>query len=145
MIHVFIDPDGTLSGSYGVLLVVKSRTGIVYHTQCGGLASKERAVEGFLIPVGSKAKAEALRLVFQPYPFFDSEANSSPDQLMEVTRKLQSIVTTITCFYGDPSNDADYHLAPLTLDLNTMDECLEAWIPVTSPFGAGFLTTLNSD
>jgi hypothetical protein len=61
MPHVVLDPDGTQK--VGLAVIVEGRTGVTYEQQCGGYATEQRTVEGFLAPIGVDGVAKGLRLV----------------------------------------------------------------------------------
>jgi hypothetical protein len=141
MYHVFIDPDET--GEYGLLLIVEAATGVIYQQQCGGNATEQNKVEGFLIPVGSRGDAEKIYdwfwLTFQGgcYRMLEGSPWTTATQ-----DQLKALIAEIYCWYI--ANDVDERHA-LQLDESRMDECIEAWIPVITPYGKGILTLRNSD
>lgn len=140
---VYIDSDGTL-GDW-IAVVIESKTGVVYGTQCHGVLCEQRYVEGFLIPCGG--------LLFNPDEGF---INSSI---------LRSSFHSNGCLYNNPyelkieeiadkvhqipiwhyTNINDCTREHLELDLARKYEMCEAWIPVKTKFGNGVLLWNNCD
>jgi hypothetical protein len=139
--YIFLNPDGSFS--LGLLLVVGAPTGVVYATQCAGHLNEERSMEGFLVPVGGEREAKQLFDWFWAnfrghcYP---SGVRLSAEQVSE----LRQMVGEIPCWLTS-KDDEGTERGFLELDLSRIDECVEAWIPVLSPLGAGVLTLNNSD
>ncbi|WP_437952067.1 DUF6210 family protein [Sorangium sp. So ce296] len=48
--HVPLDPDGTWRATW--LVVVEAPTGVLYEQQCAGNGCDDRAIEGYLVPLG---------------------------------------------------------------------------------------------
>ena len=138
-VHVFLNPDGTQS--IGMHVLVESPTGILYSTQAGGYMNAELSAEGYLIPVGSGQLEQALCIFFATefgghgYP---SQMNWSEDQII----RLEAIVSQIACWDETDGEGKRYLLA---LDLSRLDQCHEAWVPVSTPVHKGFLLFENSD
>lgn len=142
--RVFIDPDGTLSSSIAVHLLVKAPTGVVYGTQCNGICNEVRWAEGFLVPVADRATGEALQNWFverfgagisHEGPF---RTHWSP-QLIE---ELQAIIEPIKFWFDDGSGDRP---TSICFDRDRLNECLEGWVPVKTAFGDAVLLFANSD
>lgn len=63
---VYLDPDGTLPDWLAV--VVRRETGIIYGTQCAGVATEERFVEGYLVLLGGwKYDGDGGRIELPPF------------------------------------------------------------------------------
>jgi hypothetical protein len=142
MPHVFLDPDGTQE--LGLVVIVEARTGVTYGQQCGGNATKQRTTEGFLIPVGSPSEARKVYDWF--WATFKGTCYASPGRDLwtpETIAQLQLLVGQIPCWYS--TRDGKDELHHLKLDTERMDDCIEAWIPVLTPYGSGILTLNNSD
>ena len=143
MPRVLLDPDGTLRS--GLYVIVEFSTGVVYSTQCAGLATEDRSIEGFLIPVGGPAQAQRIYDWFWSkfkgncYPTAGSGNPWDPGKISE----LRELVSEVPCWSIDKHGKDQRSF--LQLDESSMDECVEAWIPVTTPFGPGVLTLDNSD
>ena len=141
MRYVFLNPDGSFS--LGLLLIVEAPTGIVYATQCAGLLTEERSVEGFLVPVGGEREAKQFYDWFWAkfrghcYP---SGVRLSTEQISE----LHNMIGEVPCWLTTRDNEQTER-GFLELDVSRIDDCVEAWIPVLSPLGAGILTLDNSD
>ena len=143
MIQVELDPDGTQG--IGLLVIVKAATGVTYRQQCAGLATESRTVEGFLIPVGGPKAAKKLFDWFQSTfhgGCYSSSSRGSP-WTPETSATLAELVAEIPCWRTDGDGRETRHF--LQLDTERMDECVEAWIPVITPYGPGVLTLDNSD
>ena len=142
MKHVVLDPDGTVD--YGLVVIVEADTKVTYHQQCAGLLTEARSVEGFLIPVAGRVAAQKI------FDWFWSEfkGNCYPSQFstlwtQERTARLGELVAEIPCWHfdGGVRDKRD----GLRLDTEIMHECVEAWIPVVTPYGRGILALRNSD
>ena len=67
--YIFLSPDGTQD--IGLVVIVAADTGIIYASQCDGVNTDERAIEGFAVPVGHPSQNDfAKKLVefFKKYP-----------------------------------------------------------------------------
>ena len=140
MIEVFIDPDGTLQHESGLLLLVKHPTGVAYSTQCNGIATDERRAEGFLVPVGGMTAALPICQWFTER--FASIEDWTSRWSNERIASLAELVRLVPVWSRQGSDDLRTFLE---LDRERINECAEAWIPVISPFGEGYLLTANSD
>ena len=143
MPHVFLDPDGTRP--IGLAVIVEAPTGVTYEQQCGGYATELRTAEGFLIPVGGLTESRKIYdwfwATFKGYCFTSGDESPwTPERIAQ----LQALVARIPCWYST-ARDGERELHYLQLDLERMEECIEAWIPVRTPYGQGFLTLENSD
>lgn len=137
--YIFLADD---SARLGLLLIVEYPTGVEYGNQCAGYTNQEMRAEGFLIPLGDHNKEREL------YNFFWTEFRGNcyvpyNEWTAERTGKLSDIIREIACWYTEFGKVGK--LQSLKLDERRMDECVEAWIPVISPYGKGILTLMNSD
>jgi hypothetical protein len=140
MNYIFLNPDETIA--LGLLLIVKAPTGIIYAQQCGGFATIAMSTEGFLIPVGGEDEAKIIFdwfwEKFKGHCYQRQNAWTS-----ELVTELGNLVGKIPCWFTTSNGDDQRHF--LELDTSKMDECIEAWIPVNSPYGSAILTLKNSD
>jgi hypothetical protein len=140
MLHVFLNPDGTLD--LGLLVIVEAQTGVTYQQQCGGYIVEQCTAEGFLVPVGSQADAKKIYDWF--WVTFKGHCYPSPGLWTPDTiSQLRLLVGQIRCWHSTCEGKNEPH--QLELDVDRMDECIEAWIPVLTPYGSGILTFGNSD
>jgi hypothetical protein len=142
MPHVFLNPDG--SQELGLLVVVEASTGVTYAQQCAGYLTELRVVEGFLIPVGGPAAAKKICDWFWSTfkgNCYHTQANNP--WTAETVAQLGAIVREIRCWYTERSGEDRPEV--LQLDTTRIQECVEAWIPVVTPYGPGILTLENSD
>jgi hypothetical protein len=141
MIDVMLDPDGTLDLNLGVLVVIRSPTGVTYRTQCGGYACLAKSVEGLIIPVAGPETAKRI------YDWFWSSfhgwcCNGRSDWTAEWTQQLRELVAEIPVWYSQDGKD---ERGLLLLDDERLDDCSEAWIPVQTKYGPGVMVLANSD
>jgi hypothetical protein len=136
---VMIDADGS-SADY-LFIIVAAPTGVIYQHQCGGTACDQRSQEGFLVQVGEKESPDVIYDWFWER-FHGTGANPTAwaDVLVD---ELERLVAGVSCWHTD-AQDRDSREF-LKLDRMRMDECVEAWIPVLSPYGPAILVLNNSD
>jgi hypothetical protein len=140
-IKVFIDPDGALHCKFGLIVLVQCPTGVRYSTQCNGINTEERSAEGFLVPVGGNTDAQPIIEWFtQQFP--GVETWSADDWTDARITSLAELVRQIPIWSHQQDNDVRSFLE---FDRRRVNECVEAWIPVVTPFGDGYLLTANSD
>jgi len=143
MTRVFLDPAGSLGLGMGLLVLVEAPTGVIYVQQCAGGLTEERSMEGFLIPVGDQADAKRLYdwfwSTFRGACYFTSRG--SPWTSI-ATAELAALVAEIPCWWTGSDPDRREFLR---LDEGRMHECVEAWIPVLTPYGRGVVVLANSD
>lgn len=138
-IYIPINADGML-GDY-LLLIVLAPTHIYYTHQCGGYSCDQKRAEGFLVPVGVANDLERLNHWFElTFGGFCMDASVWD---AKKTESLARIIAKIQCWHSDEEGNDQVHY--LKLDRSRMSECIEAWIPVLSPYGAGILVLANSD
>lgn len=140
MKRVVLNPDG--SSALGLLLIVSAPTGVIYEHQCGGFATEGMAVEGFLIPLGDASEAKVIFDWF--WNTFKGGCHTGRGEWTnELVAELKELVASIPCWHTIEGEADQRHF--LQLDLARTDECIEAWIPVISPYGPAILTLKNSD
>jgi hypothetical protein len=145
---VYLDPDGTLHDWLGV--VVRHETGVVYGTQCGGVATLQRLIQGYLVLLGGSTydvDEEIVRLDPLYGIFHEDDAckwnwvgRALPTERLTA---LSDLVRSIPYWQCNFVSDGSKY--PLQLDTSRMDEIAEAWIPVETPDGAGVLVYKNCD
>ena len=69
---------------------------------------------------------------------YQSDTDWTPERVQE----LAELVAATSCWKRDPGGDRPHEI---TLDINRMSECVEAWIPVSTEYGPGVLLRDNSD
>jgi len=146
--YVFLDADGTLEP--WLVVVIQHLTAVVYGTQCAGVRTEVRFIEGYLVPLGgSKCGAEdekidpsALIEVFHEGDacMWSWEGNALPKERM---RRLESLVEQIP--YWRCTLSGQDTKRNLRLDANRTDQITEAWIPVETADGPGVLLYKNCD
>ena len=128
----------------GLMLIVQSTTGVTYETQCNGTSCSQRTAEGFLIPISSSEGAQNLYDWFQSYGDTCNDMGKFWDpQAAQKVEQLSALMRNIRCWYSDPNGKCKPH--HLELDVTRMSECVQAWIPVITPYGPAILTSRNSD
>ncbi len=134
-IEIFLDPDGT--HEIGHYVLVERKTGIRYSTQCGGALCAEHGAEGFLVTAGPWRAFEAIGGWF-----YKKFGTGCPTWNEANTAELEPLVAEV---YVWPDEGGKTGPVPLTLDTERISECLEAWVPVCTPWGKGWLLGRNSD
>lgn len=148
MIRVFLDPDGTQAPGW-IAVIVGAPTGVVYIQQCAGTATDERALEGFLIPLGGASMTPesgpidpaAFTAIFhrgRACAFGGGEGGLPADRLA----RLRALVEALPCWSRIGDED---RRDPLRLDDARLDALVEAWVPVLTPHGPGVLVWANCD
>ena len=145
---VYLDPDGTLAEWIGI--VVRRETGVIYGTQCAGVATEQRFIEGYLVLVGG-SKYDVDEGKIQVGPFVDVFHQNGGCQwgwtgrALPIERQalLSSLVESIP--YWRMSLDGDDRKDPLRVDATRLEQLAEAWIPVQTPDGPGILLYQNCD
>jgi len=146
---VFLDPDGTLPD--WLFLVVRRSTGIVYGTQCAGVAVEQRLVEGYLVPLGGfKFDVDEDLIELDPFrDVFHQDGNCQwswtgaalpPERRIMLDRLVEAIP-----YWRCEVTGATSEKTPLRIDAARIDEIAEAWIPVETPDGPGVLLYKNCD
>lgn len=145
---VYLDPDGTFHGWLAV--VVRRDTGVIYGTQCAGVATEQRFVEGYLIPLGGSKyendegsiEIDALTEIFHEDGWCKYCWRGRELPLDRLAR-LGNLLQTIPYWHCDLDAHDSKH--PLRIDQSRIDELAEAWIPVETPDGPGVLLYQNCD
>lgn len=153
---VFIDPDGTSTSNFGV--VIEYSSGVLYTSQCGGVATIERSTEGYYVPLSHVAIDPDLRLdpiqLREPFHRGRSCAYGRPpshsptpkysqlphDRLNQLIR----VIATIPWWSEGGVTDSTKR-RPLLLDETRLAEILEGWVPVSTADGPGVLIWPNCD
>lgn len=145
---VYLDPDGT--SPEWLVLVVRHETGIVYGTQCAGVATEQRFIEGYAVPIGGSKYAVdegnietgLFRNVFHEKDGckWAWTGNALPSERFALLRNLVEGVPYWCC--RPDGQDRKY---PLRIDATRLEQIAEAWIPVQTPHGAGVLLYKNCD
>ena len=141
MPHVFLNPGG--GPQFGLIVIVEASTGVTYAHQCGGHANDHRVREGFLVPVGGVDAARPI------YDWFRRNFRGNCYPPVEWTGQrldeLAALIGSVPCWSTPAGPAVEDRLTFLSLDTDRLDECVEAWIPVTTPYGKGILVLENSD
>lgn len=145
---VYLDPDGTLRE--WIAIVVRRETGVVYGTQCAGVATEQRYIEGYLVPVGgSKYDMDEGNIEVGPFADVFHEnggcrcAWTGRALPLERQARLSKLVESIPYWHG--RLDGEDQKDRLRIDLTRLEQLAEAWIPVQTPDGPGVLLYQNCD
>ncbi|MHA3774819.1 DUF6210 family protein [Verrucomicrobiota bacterium sgz303538] len=145
---VYLDPDGTWADWSAV--VIRWPTGVAYATQCGGVACKQRIVEGYLVPLsGSRFDPDAGQLssalfrdVFHRGTaciYTWTGADVPADRLTRLDELIRDVP------YWRHSSIHESLRERLGLDRSRLSEICEGWVPVLTPDGAGVFLFDNCD
>jgi hypothetical protein len=130
-----------------LLLVVRAPTGVNYEQQYGGYLCNHVEVEGFLVPVCKPEVLAKLREAFADPRLggrgIGGTRGWSDDQVEDFIRQVESIVSTIG--YRTTSRDRPTEVPVVALDRGRLNELDEAWVPVRTPDGPGYVAWVNSD
>ena len=146
-IRVFLDPDGSGGDVLGV--IVLGATGVEYGTQCAGIRTDERYVEGYFVPISGlvfdaeegRIDVRILRAVFH---VGDTCLHGSDGfDLAERVAALRHAVSKIPFWYTDAGGEM--RRSQLELDVSRLHEAVESWVPVITPRGRAVLTWPNCD
>lgn len=145
---VYLDPDGTCPE--WLVLVVRHETGVIYGTQCAGVATDQRFIEGYLVPNGGSKydvdeggiQIRSLQEVFheQEGCRWNWTGRALPPERFALLRKLVEGIAYWCC-----SLDGQDRKQPLRIDTARLVQLAEAWIPVETPDGPGVLLYKNCD
>ena len=145
---VYLDPDGTFRDWIGI--VVRHQTGVVYGTQCAGVATKQRFIEGYLVLVGGlKYQVDEGDIEVGPFVDVFHEDGACQwgwngrDLPVERHALLSRLVESIP--YWEVSLDKSDHKDSIRFDPTRAEEMAEGWIPVQTPDGPGILLYQNCD
>jgi hypothetical protein len=134
-----LDADGT-SHDY-LLMIVAAATGVTYTHQCGGFACLQNSMEGYLVQAGTPEDERRIYDWFQRE--FEGACMNASAWNPENIRILEGLISQVACWHTNITGHDSRHF--LQLDQARMHECVEAWIPVHSPYGPGILVLNNSD
>ncbi|PWI19980.1 hypothetical protein DI272_41805 [Streptomyces sp. Act143] len=138
---VFLDPDGSGTERGWAFVVVAAPTGVVHRTQGGGFGRVSQEQEGCLIPLFGRELDADLRAFF--VGGLKGQGAHGLDWPPELLVRLRDAVAEFRV-YGATNHD-DTWPAALALDESRLDEADEAWLPVLTPDGPGWLAWENSD
>ncbi|MBE8470821.1 DUF6210 family protein [Streptomyces justiciae] len=139
--YVFLDPDGSGTERGWAFVVVAAPTGVVYQTQGGGFGCVPYEQEGYLIPLFGRDLDDDLKAIFVGE--LKGQGARGLDWPPELLDRLRDAVAEFRV-YGSANRD-DTWPAALALDESRLSEADEAWVPVLTPDGPGFLAWENSD
>jgi hypothetical protein len=145
---VYLDPVETW-GEW-LMVVIRHPTGIIYGTQCAGVGTEQRFIEGYLVPLAGTNVAPArgdiqsapLRAIFHQGNgcIWSWTGQQLPTDRRE---RLAGLVKEIP-YWHHPSFDVDIR-SHMQLDQERMSEIAEAWIPIQTVDGPGVLLYDNCD
>lgn len=143
---VFLDPDGTWPS--WTFVVVEAPTGVIYSTQCQGVACAIRFVEGFLVPLGdTPTERGEMKHIDLTQPFHSCLGCGCGEGIaalgVDKFGMLKSLVQELR-FWHCAVDDGDKPTM-LTIDESRGDEIVEAWVPVLTSYGPGVLLWDNCD
>jgi hypothetical protein len=145
---VRIDPDG--SQDPGLLVLIRSETGVIYEHQCGGHNTFQYKAEGYVVPIGPPSESEGLRHFFEhefknwpPFRGLNPSVGSETSWSATSLATLETLVGALRIWHRDEAGEDNWTV--LTLDKNWPDEFTEAWLPVKTQMGPGVLLWHNSD
>ena len=144
---MFLDPDCTGGDVVGV--IVRRATGVAYGSQCEGLMTADRYLEGYFVPISGlrfdpdagRVDVATLRSVF--HAGGRCLHASSAFDASECVDALRSAVAEIPFWWEDAEGES--HRAQLALDEPRLAEAVEGWVPVLTPSGPGVLIWPNCD
>jgi hypothetical protein len=139
-----LDPDGTLGDWLAV--VVRAATGVVYEQEYGGLVRRQGAVEGYLVPVGTRDPGTGRESLRELRDLFRHEARGgealsgdAAARASEPYERLCSAVASVHFWSSTPVPDGEPRRVPLAVDEERLPELDDAWVPVRTPDGPGVL------
>jgi hypothetical protein len=135
MVEIVLFPTQTETD--GLFVIVTAPTGVTYTNQCGGTSCDSQRVEGFLVPVGTPQHLAVIKSWFRRRFGESCWCDGRLGADLVVVQELAALVAELPCWASGP--------VPLALDAARLSEGGEAWVPVRSPFGAGWLSWMNSD
>jgi hypothetical protein len=145
--YTFLDPAETW-GSW-LMVVVRFPTGVIYGTQCAGVATEQRYVEGYLVPLGGlQCVPENGSILSAPLRAVFHRGKSCMwgwAGLELPTDRRATLDTLIEAIpYWQHTSDEDIQ-SRLCVDQERASQIAEAWIPVQTPDGPGVLLFNNCD
>ncbi|MDT7845203.1 DUF6210 family protein [Streptomyces justiciae] len=139
--YVFLDPDGSGTERGWAFVVVAAPTGVVYQTQGGGFGCVPYEQEGCLIHLFGRDLDDDLKAIFVGE--LRGQGARGLDWPTPLLDRLRDAVAEFRV-YGSANRD-DTWPAVLALDESRLPEADEAWVPVLTPDGPGYLAWENSD
>ena len=138
---VWIDPEGFLDHDW-MMVLVEQPTGVSYRHQYGGTACRQATVQGYLVPVFSRVAFNRLRHLFEEALQGAGTWNYrwTDDERAEVRASVALLRMSPSVWTDHPDD-----LVNLSLDEGRFTEADEAWLPVVSADGPGWLLWPNSD
>lgn len=130
-----------------LLLVVCAPTGVTYEQQYGGYLCNHAKVEGFLVPVCQPEVLAKLREAFAD-PRLGGRGilgtqGWAENQVEDFIGLVEGIVNMIG--YRTTSEEPPMEVPVVALDRGRLSELDEAWVPVRTPDGPGYVAWVNSD
>lgn len=146
---VLLDPDGTWNRRW-LVAVIDAPTGVIYESQCAGVATDLRAQEGYLIPLGG-LKTRTDHGAIDPAEFtavfhegdrclWSMCGSSLPEDRLKL---LQDLVADVP-FWVTHSDGTEERLT-MEVDMSRLEEVAEAWVPIITPDNPGVLMWDNCD
>jgi Family of unknown function (DUF6210) len=118
-------------------VVVMADSDLIYRQQYGGYACRHAEAEGFLVPAW--AHPEARKALDDLFLVELGKGGVPENRRNEVVERVGVALQRV--WYRGTGDRA----AVLRIDLSRADELDEAWIPVLTPDGPGYLAWINSD
>jgi hypothetical protein len=130
-----------------LLLVIRAATGVTYEHQYGGYVCSHVSVEGFLVPICQPGLLGRLRQVFSAPRLggrgISGTSGWGEQEIGNLVGEIEEIVGSTG--YPTTSDEPPAELPAVALDRGRLEELDEAWIPVRTPDGPGYLAWVNSD
>jgi hypothetical protein len=144
----FVYRDPVQGWGEWIMVVVKAPTGVIYGNQCMGVATHQRYVEGFLVPLGPTVLPGSFSLSSAPLRAVFHRGTgclwlTGPELSDDRRAALEAFVAALT-YWEQRGLDEEID-SKLRLDLSRVDEIAEAWVPVVTPHGPGVLLFDNCD
>jgi len=144
--YVFLDCE-----ELRLCVVVAAPTAVVYEHQYGGTACMQGRVEGYLLPVHGVPAGDCEEALAALREIFERDLGGAgwpggalPGQLM--ARLRDAVDKVFVDESGEMAGDLlSREQQRLVLDEGRLGELDEAWIPVVTPDGPGYLVWGNSD
>ncbi len=116
-------------------------------TSIGGYCCNQAAVEGFLVPICQPEVLDRFRQTFAD-PRLGGRgilgtSGWPEEQLQGLIGNMESIVSSVR--YPTVREEPPTDVPVVALDRGRLRELDEAWIPVRTPDGPGYLAWVNSD
>ena len=133
----FTLPMDEESRGHMLVVLVPSPSGLVYDYQYGGSDGRHIEIEGFLVPLRADPEAKAeLEQFFLSDPGPDRAGERDDDDAIGALRAAVARVR-----YRGSGDRA----AALAINDERLGELDEAWVPVMTPDGPGYLAWINAD